>query len=106
MCQNKIQPINGQELTERLQQGEKLNLLDVREQIEYYTFNIGGSNIPLSKLKSAVNNLTYNKTDEIIVVCKIGLRSETARKLLTENGYLRARNLTGGLVALQKLKHI
>jgi rhodanese-related sulfurtransferase len=104
MSPNQIQPIDATELTERMQNGGHLNLLDVREQIEYYSFNIGGVNIPLSKLKLALNNLTYNKTDEIIVVCKIGLRSETARKLLTENGYLRARNLTGGLVALQKLK--
>jgi rhodanese-related sulfurtransferase len=104
MSPNQIQPIDAAELTERIQNGQHLNLLDVREQIEYYSFNIGGVNIPLSELKLALNNLTYNKTDEIIVVCKIGLRSETARKLLTENGYLRARNLTGGLVALQKLK--
>jgi len=104
MFPNQIQPINAAELTERTKNSGQLNLLDVREQIEYYSFNIGGVNIPLSKLKLALNNLPYNKTDEIIVVCKIGLRSETARKLLTENGYLKVRNLVGGLVALQKLK--
>jgi rhodanese-related sulfurtransferase len=105
MPQNQIQqPINAAELKARMENGEHLNLLDVREQIEYYSFNIGGINIPLSKLNSALSNLTYNKTDEIIVVCKIGLRSDTARKLLTEHGYLQARNLTGGLTSLQKLK--
>jgi rhodanese-related sulfurtransferase len=87
-----------------MQTNEILNLLDVREEIEYHTYNIGGKNMPLSKLNSNINELGYNKTDEIIVVCKAGLRSETARIVLIENGYLQVRNLTGGLMALQKLK--
>jgi rhodanese-related sulfurtransferase len=97
-------PINGQELSTRLLNGEVLNLLDVREEIEYHTFNIGGCNIPLSKLTRNLSRISYNKTDEIIVMCKAGLRSETARTILLENGYLNVRNLSGGLMALQKLK--
>jgi rhodanese-related sulfurtransferase len=97
-------PINSKELLARMQTNEVLNLLDVREEIEYHTYNIGGKNMPLSKLNSNINELEYNKTDEIIVVCKAGLRSETARIILIENGYLQVRNLTGGLMALQKLK--
>jgi rhodanese-related sulfurtransferase len=97
-------PINSKELLVRMQTNEILNLLDVREEIEYHTYNIGGKNMPLSKLNSNINELGYNKTDEIIVVCKAGLRSETARIVLIENGYLQVRNLTGGLMALQKLK--
>jgi rhodanese-related sulfurtransferase len=96
--------INSQELHDRLQSKETLNLLDVREEIEYHTYNIGGKNIPLSKVSENINQLGYNKTDEIIVICKAGLRSQTATDLLTRNGYLQARNLTGGLMALQKLK--
>jgi len=97
-------PIDAAELTTRLQQGENLNLLDVREEIEYHTYNIGGKNIPLSKLNEHLTTLGYNKNDELIVICKAGLRSETARLLLKENGYGQVRNLTGGLLALQKLK--
>ena len=96
--------INSQELQNRMQKGETLNLLDVREQIEYHTYNIGGKNIPLSKVNENINQLGYNKTDEIIVICKAGLRSQTATDLLARNGYLQVRNLTGGLMALQKLK--
>jgi rhodanese-related sulfurtransferase len=96
--------INGHELLTRLNNGEKLNLIDVREQIEYHTYNIGGKNIPLSKFNEHIDRLAYNKTDEIIVICKIGLRSETACKMLTEKGYRQARNLAGGLRALQKIK--
>jgi len=96
--------ISSRELGERLQQGESLNLLDVRERIEYHTYNIGGVNIPLPVLENNLDQLGYNKTDEIIVICKIGLRSETAANLLTKRGYKQVRNLTGGLMALQKLK--
>ncbi|MEP6614696.1 MAG: rhodanese-like domain-containing protein [Mucilaginibacter sp.] len=96
--------ISSSELSNRMQNGEQLNLLDVREEIEFHTYNIGGKNIPLSKVNENINQLGYNKTDEIIVICKAGLRSQTATDLLTRSGYMQARNLTGGLMALQKLK--
>jgi rhodanese-related sulfurtransferase len=97
-------PINAVEFYSRLQNGDIINLLDVREVIEFSTYNIGGQNLPLSKLPSSIAQLDYNKTDEIVVICKIGMRSETACKLLQENGYQNVRNLEGGLIALQKIK--
>ena len=97
-------PINAVEFHSRLQNGDIINLLDVREVIEFSTYNIGGQNIPLSKLPSSIDQLDYNKTDEIVVICKIGMRSETACKLLQEKGYQNVRNLAGGLIALQKIK--
>jgi rhodanese-related sulfurtransferase len=96
--------INAEELLTRLGKGENLNLLDVREEIEFYTYNIGGINIPLTRFFEGLNRAGYNKTDEIIVICRVGLRSETAAAILIENGYKNARNLTGGLRAVQKLK--
>ncbi|MDB5087693.1 MAG: rhodanese [Mucilaginibacter sp.] len=99
-----MSPINSKELLTRIQNGESLNLLDVRESIEYHTYNIGGTNMPLSTLNNNINQLGYNKTDEIIVICKVGLRSQTAAAILTEHGYRQVRNLTGGLIAMQKLK--
>ncbi|WP_158996322.1 rhodanese-like domain-containing protein [Mucilaginibacter sp. L196] len=97
-------PISAVEVYSRLQNGDAINLLDVREVIEFSTYNIGGQNIPLSKLPSSIDQLDYNKTDEIVVICKIGMRSETACKLLQEKGYQNVRNLAGGLIALQKIK--
>jgi len=58
----------------------------------------------LSKLEQGINELGYNKNDEIIVICKVGLRSETAQAILQQNGYQDVKNLAGGLIALQKLK--
>jgi rhodanese-related sulfurtransferase len=97
--------IDAKELLSRFDAGEQLNLLDVREPIEYYTHNIGGLNIPLGKLANGLQQLPWNNSDEIIVICQAGLRSETAQSILQENGYANIRNLTGGLLALRKLKH-
>src|ERR1700744_647807 len=96
--------ISAQQLKECLQAGKPLNLLDVREEIEYHTHNIGGLNIPLPKLQQNINQLNYNKTDEIVVICQAGLRSQTAQALLTQQGYQNVKNLTGGLLALRRLQ--
>lgn len=94
--------ISAGEMLSRVQDGEQLNLLDVREKIEYHTYNIGGTNIPLPDLKDRLDELQWNKTDEIIVICKAGIRSATAKSILELNGYNSVRNLTGGLLALQR----
>jgi adenylyltransferase/sulfurtransferase len=99
------QQIDAAKLQQRIQTGDTLNLLDVREAIEYHTFNIGGQNIPVSKLKQNINSINYNKTDEIIVICSAGIRSDTAQAILTESGFLNVVNLKGGLKALQKLNN-
>lgn len=96
--------IGAQEMSQRLQHPETLNVLDVREVMEYHTYNIGGLNIPLGKLPAALEDLDWEKDEEIIVICKAGLRSKTAQSILQQNGYLHVRNLTGGILALQKLK--
>src|SRR4051812_8605862 len=98
------QQINATELLARLNNGEQLNIIDVREAIEFHTFNIGGKNIPLGTLAAQLQTWDYNKTAELIVICKVGLRSETAQTLLLQNGYQNIKNLTGGLMAIQKLK--
>jgi len=96
--------INASSLLSRLQQGEILNLLDVREVIEYHTYNIGGKNLPLSAIHQHIKELNYNKTDEIIVICKAGVRSQTAQSILLQYGFQNVKNLTGGLIALQKIQ--
>jgi len=97
-------PIEANELLNRMNTGESLNLLDVRGAIEFHTYNIGGSNIPLPVLSDKADQTGYNKTDELIVICKVGLRSGTASEILRAKGFKNVRNLAGGLIALQKLK--
>jgi rhodanese-related sulfurtransferase len=78
-------------------------IIDVREEIEYQTYNLGGENIPLGKLLREAEDLDYEKEVEIIVICQRGLRSETARRTLVSHGYTNVRNLAGGLLAIRKL---
>ncbi|TFF33609.1 rhodanese-like domain-containing protein [Mucilaginibacter psychrotolerans] len=97
--------IDAATLQQRLNNNEKLNLLDVREKIEYATYNLGGQNIPVAKLAAQIDTLVYNKTDEIIVICSAGIRSDNAQRILTELGYQNVVNLKGGLIALQKINN-
>ena len=96
--------ISAAELLERLKHGDEPLLIDVREQIEYHTYNIGGVNMPLSALVEEADQLGYNKTDEIVVICKAGIRSRTAQSILQQQGYQNVKNLTGGLIAIQKIQ--
>ena len=95
--------ISANELKEKLSKSTSIHLLDVREELEYHTFNIGGKNIPLGGLSLAVADLEYNNDDEIVVICQRGIRSETARRLLVSAGYKNVKNLTGGLLAYRRI---
>jgi len=95
--------ITADELLQRLNAGEPLRLLDVREELEYHTFNIGGLNLPLGKLATNLDDLEWAQDEEIIVMCKIGMRSNTGKLILQQNGYTNVKNLKGGLIALQRL---
>ncbi|MES3017662.1 MAG: rhodanese-like domain-containing protein [Bacteroidota bacterium] len=96
--------ISAAEFSLRNQIDAPLIIIDVREQLEYQTYNLGGTNIPLGMLISTIDEIDYEKDDEIIVICQRGLRSETARRVLAHNGFKNVRNLKGGLLAIQKLK--
>ncbi len=95
----KTEDIRADELLNRL----PLHLPDVREPIGFANYNIGGTNIPLGKLDAAANNLNYTKNEEIIVICKMGLQSETGQQILRAHGFRNVRNPEGGLLALYKL---
>jgi rhodanese-related sulfurtransferase len=99
-----MQQIDAQSFDSRLKGNEPLILLDVREEIEYHTYNIGGTNIPLSQLTEKLALISPNKSDEIVVICKAGLRSQTAQAILIQNGFTNVKNLTGGLLAMQRLQ--
>ena len=97
--------ISAAELKQRYANSETVTILDVREELEFNTFNIGGNNIPLGNLLRSIDELDYNKQQEIIVICQRGLRSETARRVLEQHGYMNVKNLSGGLLAWRKLYH-
>lgn len=80
-------------------------ILDVREELEFHTFNIGGQNIPLGKIQKLLEDedLELPEDKAVIVVCQRGLRSKTAKTLLENFGFRNVRNLEGGLLKLQRI---
>ncbi len=89
--------IEAQELKERIEKGEALHLIDVREEWEYDEKNINAKNIPLATLPHRLDEIEASTGDEIIVHCKSGGRSAQAQKFLTSKGYTNVRNLLGGI---------
>lgn len=95
--------ISAIELKHKLEHQENPFILDVREKIEYYTFNIGGLHIPLGQLTERIEELPEALEQEIIVVCQKGIRSRTAQTLLLQAGYTNIKNLSGGLSAFHRI---
>ncbi|CAB4817230.1 unannotated protein [freshwater metagenome] len=88
------------ELKERMQQGKDFLLVDVREAHEFELVRIPGSIlIPMSKFfdGSAIASLPMKK--EIILYCKVGIRSATALNILKSAGHNRASHVSGGVLA-------
>lgn len=97
-----MENIQVDELKRRLESGEKLNLIDVREGWEYEERNIGARLIPLNTLPQEVKELESLKDEEVIVHCKSGRRSANAQKFLRQQGFKNVRNLEGGIDAYLK----
>jgi sulfur-carrier protein adenylyltransferase/sulfurtransferase len=86
-----------EELKQRLDQGENLFVLDVREPHEYQICNIGGHLIPLNELPKRVGELDASR--EIVVHCRSGVRSAKGADFLRQSGFSRVHNLAGGIIA-------
>ncbi len=91
--------ISVSELKQRLDQGEKLVVVDVREDEEYRMGNIGAIHIPLGSLMARLDELEAHKGGEVIVHCRSGKRSASAVQFLQANGFANPRNLAGGMLA-------
>ena len=89
--------ISVEELKRRLDAGDDLFVLDVREPHEYQICNINGHLIPLGDLPKRVNELDPNK--EIVAHCRSGARSAKAADFLRNAGFHNVHNLAGGILA-------
>src|SRR5690606_5695703 len=96
--------ITVSELKERLDNGEELNLIDVRETYEYESDNLGAYLIPLGELPQRLNELEELKDQELLVHCRSGARSEKARQFLAADGFTNVRNVLGGILAYRELE--
>ena len=93
-----IRSISVTELRQKLNAGGELLVLDVREPFEFEMASIDGSRlIPLAELEERMAELP--KENEMVVLCKSGMRSAYAVELLQQNGFQNAFNLEGGIDA-------
>jgi len=89
---NEITPL---ELKKKLDAGENVLILDVRESNEYAAVNISGTLIPLGQLPQRYSEL--DPAQEIVVHCHHGGRSMRAVQFLQQKGFTNVKNLTGGI---------
>src|ERR1700690_2648853 len=92
-----VPEITPRELKARLDRGDDIYILDVREPHEYQICNIGGHLIPLGDLSSRVNELDSSR--EIVAHCRSGKRSAEASEFLRKAGFRKIWNLKGGILA-------
>jgi sulfur-carrier protein adenylyltransferase/sulfurtransferase len=94
---SKVPEITPRELKARLDRGDDLFILDVREPHEYQICNIGGYLIPLGDLSRRVSELDSSR--EIVAHCRSGKRSAEASDFLRQAGFRKVLNLKGGILA-------
>lgn len=94
----KMKMITPEEVQKRLENGEDLHLIDVREDDEVAQGMIPqATHIRMSEIPEHLDELDKDK--EYIIVCRSGGRSGKVTDFLTEKGYERATNMTGGMLA-------
>ena len=92
--------ITPEEVKQRIDSGESLNLVDVRQPEENAEFNIGGILLPLGKIQSMqTDDIDNLKENEVICYCRSGNRSGNAALFLEQMGFSNVKNLTGGMLA-------
>jgi sulfur-carrier protein adenylyltransferase/sulfurtransferase len=88
------------ELKERLDRGEAIDLVDVREPFEWRIANLGAYGarmIPMGEVSHRLDELDPER--EIVLYCRSGARSGDVGRYLRSRGYGRVRNLRGGILA-------
>jgi len=98
-----MQAISVEEVKKRIDAGESLHLIDVREPHEHADVNIGGILLPLGRVQQLdTDEIEPLKNEEVIVYCRSGNRSGMASMILESAGFTNVKNLTGGMLAWQE----
>jgi len=91
-----VKNITAKELAEKVKAGEKLNIIDVREDFEVAMGKIpGAQHIPLGEITEKIE--TLNKKEHYYIVCRSGGRSSNACHYLMDQGF-DVTNMTGGML--------
>ena len=95
--------ISVADLKAKIDAGEKLNLLDVREPHEHAAFNIGGQLLPLGLVQALMlDEIEHLKDETIYVYCRSGNRSGMAKTILEQHGVVEVFN-GGGIFDMMNI---
>jgi len=94
---NGIPQLSVKELKHRIDGGEDVFILDVREPYEYQIAQIGGKLIPQNDVPKRLDEIPRDR--EIVVQCRSGARSQKIAEFLKQSGYSQVVNLAGGILA-------
>jgi rhodanese-related sulfurtransferase len=98
-----MKTISVEEIKAKLDAGEKINLVDVREPHEHDSFNIGGILLPLGKVQGLeTDDIDHLKNETVYVYCRSGNRSGQACLMLEPYGFKDIINVSGGMLAWQE----
>ena len=94
---NGIPQLTVKELKQRMDAGQEVYILDVREPWEYKIAQIGGKLIPQNEVPQRLAEIDRDR--EVIVHCHHGVRSQRIAEFLQHSGFPRVVNLAGGIHA-------
>lgn len=96
-----IEEIGPEELNERLERGERIRLIDVRQPWEHELAHLPGSElVPLDQLATGAEEPDQEGEEAVVVYCHHGVRSLTGVQLLRRLGWTgEIRSLAGGIDA-------
>lgn len=98
--QTGVSEITATDLKRRLEAGDSIAILDVREPHEIAICSLPNTfHIPLGQLPVRLTELDAYKDKEIVTYCRSGKRSQRAAQFMQENGFQRVVNLRGGILA-------
>ncbi|MFL6211859.1 MAG: rhodanese-like domain-containing protein [Pyrinomonadaceae bacterium] len=88
--------IEPAELAARRARGERVRVIDVREELEYELARIAGAELlPLSRFNEWAG--TLQPDEEIVFMCHHGIRSAQACAFFARQGFAKLHNLAGGI---------
>jgi len=100
--QSDVPTVTAKELHARLERGDRLRIVDVREPHEWEIVNLGAYGAELIPLDSLLERMSeLDSAEEIVLHCQVGSRSVKALKRLQDVGFRKVWNLKGGIRAWQ-----
>jgi rhodanese-related sulfurtransferase len=94
--------VTVEQLEEMRKNGDDFELIDVRTATEFKEGTIPGAKlIPVDELRTMLEKLDKKKMT--VVFCRVGMRGYLASRILTQNGFVNVRNLTGGYLSYKNI---